>query len=343
MLVVLHHLASSQLEFLPRWGEFGVAIFFVISGFIMWDTTAARNASVVEFWRRRIIRIVPLYWLCLSALVIVALLAPRLLNTTVITTEAVIKSFLFLPHFHAVQQQLIAPLIIPGWSLNFEMFFYLLFGFSLFVRSKLRRSILLGVLLLSLVVLGFAFQPTGAITSTYTSPKLLTFFDGIALAMIFRSRWAISGLTFGLILISIGLFSKFIPDSNYLGALVSYIGLPPTLIVAGALALEFAARSAPSVALHAIGNASYSVYLSHLFVLRIVELAWKRLFFGSNGFLDVTYALLAFASAIGGGIALHYFIERPMLAFFQKRSFLKIKQAHTDSVADGRSPDISEA
>lgn len=321
MMVVLHHLASSELEylFIPRWGEFGVAIFFVISGFIMWHT-AMPNTSVIEFWRRRIIRIVPLYWICLSALVIVALAEPRLLNTTVITLENTVKSFLFIPHFHAVQKELIAPLLIPGWSLDYEMFFYLLFGFSLLVRSPLHRSILLGALLFALVVLGLVFQPTDAIASTYTSPKLLTFLDGMVLAILYGSSGWISDLTFGLVLVCVGVVSSFIPDSNDLGALAGFLGFSPALIVAGALALEFAARRAPSIVLHAIGNASYSIYLSHLFFLRIAELVWRHFVsFGSSRLLDVTYAALAFTSAIAGGVAVHFAIERPILVRLQKR------------------------
>src|SRR5450631_4162160 len=85
VIVVLHHLFSTtglEYLFLPRLGEFGVDIFFVISGFIMWHTTAGADISAVEFWRRRIIRIVPLYWFFLSIVVIVALLSPQLFYTT---------------------------------------------------------------------------------------------------------------------------------------------------------------------------------------------------------------------------------------------------------------------
>src|SRR6185295_16016614 len=120
-IVVLHHLFSTKgLEylFLPSLGGFGVDIFFIISGFIMWHTTAESDISALEFWRRRIVRVVPLYWFFLSVMVIAALLAPRVFNSTVITPENVVKSYLFIPHYHVVQNNLIAPILIPGWSLN---------------------------------------------------------------------------------------------------------------------------------------------------------------------------------------------------------------------------------
>ena len=62
MVVINHLLSSPRVEYLllPTLGQFGVKIFFVISGFIMWRTTAASDVSPPEFWRRRIIRVVPL-------------------------------------------------------------------------------------------------------------------------------------------------------------------------------------------------------------------------------------------------------------------------------------------
>src|SRR3984885_1661552 len=154
MLVVLHHLSFNSTQL----GPFGVKIFFVISGFVMWLTTAGVDISPVSFWRRRLVRIVPLYWFFLLLLVAVGLSAPQYLKTTEITWETAVKSFLFIPHFHSVQK-IIAPILIPGWSLNFEMFFYFIFGISLLIKSDTRRMIIIGVLLWSLVLLGLWLNP----------------------------------------------------------------------------------------------------------------------------------------------------------------------------------------
>src|SRR5258708_14745058 len=112
VLVVLHHLYFGDTQL----GPFGVKIFFVISGFVMWHTTVAANISTMVFWRRRIVRIVPLYWIALSILLAVALSASQYLKSTAITPENFRKSFRFIPQFHAVQK-IIAPILIPGWSL----------------------------------------------------------------------------------------------------------------------------------------------------------------------------------------------------------------------------------
>lgn len=322
-IVVLHHLFSTRgLEymFLPWLGGVGVDIFFVISGFIMWHTTAEVQIGTIEFWRRRIIRIVPLYWTFLFAIVIAALLVPRLFYTTAINLENTIKSFLFIPHRHAVQN-IIAPILIPGWSLNYEMFFYLLFGAALIAPSRPRRAILLATLLLGLVLLGLVFQPTGAIAATYTSSGLLKFLDGIVLAIIYRLKpGKFNDTTLGLILVSVGIFSLFIPDSSTFGLLESFVGLSPALIVAGALALEPALASAPNLLFLTVGNASYSIYLSHLFFLRLPELGWRHFaLFGSSKYLDATYVTVALIFSIAGGVLVYRLVERPMLSLLQRR------------------------
>ena len=306
MLVVLHHLYFSNTQL----GPFGVKIFFVISGFVMWHTTAAANTSTTVFWRRRIVRIVPLYWMFLSILVAIALSAPQYLKSTIITPENVIKSFFFVPHYHVVQK-FIAPILVPGWSLNYEMFFYFIFGIALLIKSNARRAIMIGILLWGLVLLGLSLNPEGAVAATYTSPEILLFFDGIILAVIYRA-YGIDNAVLGLALICTGVL--FIGAPGGLDLFVNFVGLSPALIVAGTLALEPAIRRVPSTVLHTIGNASYSVYLSHLFFLRLSELSWRH--FGGGGsseVLEATYVAFSFIFAVGGGGAVHYFVERPML------------------------------
>src|SRR5262245_8183228 len=79
-LVVVYHVLE-QITPVARHDDFaiyafsfGVDIFFVISGFIIWTSTARRPIGPVDFWIVRLVRIVPLYWLALAtALVMIAL------------------------------------------------------------------------------------------------------------------------------------------------------------------------------------------------------------------------------------------------------------------------------
>ena len=314
MLVVLHHLHFENTQL----GPYGVKIFFVISGFVMWHATLLADTSVTAFWRRRIVRIVPLYWIFLSLLVAVALVAPQFLKSTVITPEAVLKSYLFVPYYNT-SVGVIAPILVPGWSLNYEVFFYLLFGISLFIRPAALRATFVAGLLWSLVLLGRWIGPTSPAAVIYTSPNLLLFFDGIILAVVYRA-YGTSSLTLGAILIAVGALLGAVGAPGDFGRFESFIGLSPALVVAGMLALESTLRRFSSSLLHTIGSASYSIYLSHLFFLRLSELGWRSsVAAGSSQLLQMAYVVFTFVFAIAGGIAVYYLIERPILVSCQSK------------------------
>jgi exopolysaccharide production protein ExoZ len=203
------------------------------------------------------------------------------------------------------------------------MFFYFIFGIALFIKSDTRRAIMIVIVLWSLVFLGLSLNPAGAVASTYTNPDLLIFLDGVILAMIYRAHYTGSVLL-GVILICIGVLTRSFGVTGDVGL---FAGLSPALIVAGTLALEPALRRVPSVLLHTAGNASYSIYLSHLFFLKLSELSWRHFVGGGpSGVLEATYVIFSLIFAIGGGIAVHYFLERPMLLLFH-RSKIATKSA----------------
>jgi exopolysaccharide production protein ExoZ len=318
MLVVLHHLCFEHTQL----GPYAVQMFFVISGFVMWYATVLTKMSVTSFWLRRVVRIVPLYWLFLSILVIVAAFMPRWLNSTVLTPEAIVKSYFFIPYYNTSQNS-IAPLLVPGWSLNYEMFFYFVFGLFLFVKPDALRLICLGALLWCLVLIGQWFRPEFPPAATYTNPNLLLFFNGIMLAVVYRAYKADSPML-GMILALAGVLLASFSVPGNLGAFERFIGVSPALIVAGILSLETTLRRLPSPLLHTIGNASYSIYLSHLFFLRLSELGWRSFTtIGSSQTSQVSYVIFSFIFAIAGGIAVYYLIERPMLTAFLQPKFSK--------------------
>jgi exopolysaccharide production protein ExoZ len=319
-IVVAYHLLSSpDTEYISQTtlGDFGVYIFFIISGFVMWYTTVEVGLTPFQFWHRRIIRIVPLYWFFLIMLVIAALLVPQAFNTTKLTLENSIKSFLFVPHYHIVQH-IIAPILIPGWSLNYEMFFYFLFGLALFVNPLPARFFSLTAVLIGLMWAGQVFKPTNAILSTYTDLSLLLFVEGIILAIVYRSGRLTHPLL-GLVLILSGLSWELAYFFKLTGFWPPEVfSLPVMLVVGGSIALESTARASPSALLRVIGDASYSIYLSHLFFLRLLQLGAQHfLSLGRGVAVDALYIVIAFALTIFGGVAVYYAVERPMISLFR--------------------------
>jgi exopolysaccharide production protein ExoZ len=228
LLVVIFHISRiPSLRYLS-WldtGAIGVQIFFVISGFIMWYTTSSRRLSPFEFWYHRIIRVVPLYWLFLLLVIVISLSNPQDLNSTALTTAGIIKSFLFIPYYNAVPINGIAPILVPGWSLNYEMFFYLLFGFSLFLSARRLQFLFLGLTLATLVVLGQVFRFEAAAAVVYTNSAILLFLEGILLAAAYNA-FHFSGARWGAPLTGISAaWAALGTNTGTIGRAASLLGL----------------------------------------------------------------------------------------------------------------------
>jgi len=281
----------------------GVDIFFVISGFIMMVTS--RNTSPAEFAVRRIFRIVPLYWLLTAALALLALLEPQFLRTTWLNTGAFVKSLLFIPYTNPAQQGALMPLLVPGWTLNYEMFFYAVFALTLFLPVG-SRLLACGATFAMLVASGLLLSDSDRIHTVigfYTAPRIFEFWLGMAIGHLYLRGALRLHPGFSLALLVVG-FACLLSGRHPLGnSILAYL-LPAGSIVLGAVSLDAAGRT-PNWKLPALlGDASYSVYLSHIFTLGLFRIVWVRLGLdhGSVGFAiafeSAGLALVAIAAVI---------------------------------------------
>src|SRR5687768_6729717 len=119
---LLYPLLEHDLAY-GRLGWLGVILFFVISGFIMVAVTGEGKFSASDFLRRRFIRIVPMYGAATLLAAALALFAPQLFKTTVYDGAELVMSLLFIPFYNPVSGG-IHPLYKLGWTLNYEIFFY---------------------------------------------------------------------------------------------------------------------------------------------------------------------------------------------------------------------------
>lgn len=317
-LVVFHHAMAPpalQSHYQHPFGEFGVDLFFVISGYIMWATTAGGRRGPAKFWMARIVRIVPLYWLYTTLFLAAAYLVPKALFTQPgLDPIFVLKSYLFVPavhpHFGGV-----VPLYTLGWTLNYEMFFYLVFGACLLIgRRDIRLAVLMAALVF-LVLVGRIAAPPGPVLATYTNPILLEFLAGVALASV-GGRLQRCPAMLGAILITLGVawLVCVVLSHAPLERIIGY-GIPAAIMVAGGLVLERFARAYTSRLGLLLGDASYSIYLAHPFAQR----AWL---FGFGGFLPtldrplgaVIAIVAGIVAGILGGVLSYILIERPLLA-----------------------------
>jgi exopolysaccharide production protein ExoZ len=318
MIVFVHlGLQLKRVGYEGYWPYFlsaGVDIFFVISGFIMWITTA-RGMTTLEFFRRRFLRVVPLYWSLTSVILATLIAFPDAVQSGQIDRWHVFGSYLFIPVLHPIVGMM-QPLLIPGWTLNYEMFFYLIFGFALILPIT-SRLIVVSTTLIVLTLFPFLVKdpPLTAVPVTavgfYTSNIILEFAFGMTLGWLYirgarlslATAWAILLLGAGAIVLTADSFA----DRSL------RVGVPALLVVAGAVMIERLGGVPNIRGLYFLGNASYSLYLSHTIVLSIVGQLWRKFPLGLLPGSVLVFACISVASAIAVGALIYLYVEVPML------------------------------
>lgn len=280
-LQVLRALAASAVVFLHTtdraglgWsltaGNFGVDIFFTISGFII-PYIAASNPS--HFLAKRLIRIVPLYWCATLVLFGLATLRTRYLHHTAANPGELALSLFFIPF--ARQDGSITPLLISGWTLNYEMYFYLLF-FVAILLSKRWAHFVAAAMVLCTFVLAQALGPNSVAARFYGNPIILEFVLGMAIFEMFHSRdWSVSGTarkptiaTCIGIIVSLLTLAALADMLGYSPRRLIYFGIPAAAIVFFSLYLELGCGAALRSRLLIIaGDSSYATYLIHPYII----------------------------------------------------------------------------
>lgn len=302
------------------WMATGVDIFFVISGFIMWVTTMNRTGlTATEFMKNRIIRIVPLYWMVSLFVLATALFAPQLLHTTVFELGHTICSFLFIPARHPTTGEF-WPLLVPGWTLNMEMLFYVLFAISIALSggSARRRLAWIAGLLVAVLFTAEGLRSRVDVMNFYANPIILEFLAGALLGVVYLwGKVGSSRLWFGAMAVGFLLLWR---GEDIVPAGVSLVGPAATLIVGAAL-------FSPPVKLaflQRLGDASYSLYLTHVITLSGMTALWRHQSVFHQPMLFGSASLVA---AIIVAMLCYRFIEVPVTEslkrFSARRSFLR--------------------
>ncbi|ELA6496105.1 acyltransferase [Salmonella enterica] len=299
IIVVLSHYQTSihyqngsdllRLHFFD-WGASGVDLFFVISGFIMAYTTKSKEngiATAISFLVKRAKRILPAYyfWLLFSFAIGGAMSIfhyPEKL-------DSLLSAISFQPNIANTPPNYIADdgFYIARWTLNYEMYFYVIFALSLIFSNHIKLIIswgILSALIIPLLLTGHAsFSTTGYdFTSVrqmfYTNPIILEFLMGVIVCKIYDK------LTFITPKASLYLLAVATIFLTY--ALFHDLVRPFSLLAGGifSLILMFAIKSeviifnkTPRVIL-ALGDMSYSLYLSHLPVAAFFKKRFPSMF-----------------------------------------------------------------
>jgi exopolysaccharide production protein ExoZ len=292
-------------------GAAGVDLFFIISGFIMWVTAIDRDERPGTFALKRIVRIVPLYWLFTTFVLVLVIVKPSLMRSASQDPVHFLASYLFVAWPHPTMVGRYWPPVIPGWTLNYEMFFYATVTLSLLLRRAWRVPAIAAVLA-GLPVVGWLTGASG-IASFYTHPILFEFLFGITLGVLFTRGYTLTpGRAWGVTLVAlVAFFTVGLLGNDDNRALMW--GAPLALLVAGALELPALASGRVRDFSKLLGDASYSLYLVQFVVLPPASLLLGRLVRPLPLPLAATVLGLGLvAVAIAAGIATYYIAERPV-------------------------------
>lgn len=315
---------QDKIDHAFRAGASGVHIFFVISGFVMVYTTWRSQLTSGEFLSRRLIRIYPIYWVLAATyfLVHVALGTPYSLGAPKILSAA-----LLLPAGSSL-------IIGPGWTLSFEMYFYLCFAFALLVGLRRGLLILSAYYALSTVA-GHFLAPHSSIGSLASNSLLLEFAGGAWLGYAFANGLDVRprvGTT--LVVTALALFiSGFWLPVERLPSVVSW-GIPSLLLVTGALAFEPWLRTTAGRTLAKLGDSSYLLYLSHILVIDLL-IATPIISWNASVSAAVWLSLPIAATCTVGAAVGYQIVELPLLKLL-KASLLPRRKRRSDSSLSSR-------
>ncbi|WP_407155166.1 acyltransferase family protein [Bradyrhizobium sp. STM 3557] len=312
--VVLCHFSQAQLilsghgdDWIPLYSlASGVDLFFVISGFIMVHSSEKLFGSPgapAIFFGRRLSRVVPPYWL---ATLIALAFAPS------VTWASLAGSLFFVPYVSNPTYGQATPLLGVGWTLNYEMMFYVMFAATLMLPRKWALAAV-GLALAIMAALGhfgFIDQPTPL--RFWCDPIIIEFALGMAIAIAYRKSIKLPALARTLlVLIAVTIIYGFqhhiggggMPSNDRL----LVWGLPTAMIfTAGVLGPWPSGHPSIQRAVVALGDASYSMYLIHPLVVTAIITQWAHLsHFGLPRVLVVGFAVTIILSLLS-----YRFIER---------------------------------
>ena len=321
IMVLAYHLHAVEGKYFSEhavpdalgvFGTSGVDLFFVISGFIMAAMSGDKFGNLqnsLEFLRRRTLRIYPIYWFYSLIVLSILLSAPHLVNASSGHQADILTSFTLLP-----SQTL--PLLLQGWTLTYEMFFYLVFAMMIAVSSKQSIGALLAVWAFTTALLAVLFpgaRNESATLNVISNPLVFEFIAGCFCALIWRSiPRSASALIFAATIASI-ILALLISDQTSPEIVIqwraAYFGIPSFLLVLSAVLAEKRFGVVAPRIMQIIGDASYSIYLSHILIISAVGRIWA-IVFPAHTFLWGT--LCGFAAATVFGWISFRIIETPL-------------------------------
>ncbi|MEB1409556.1 acyltransferase (plasmid) [Xanthomonas campestris pv. campestris] len=319
--VVVYHLINAEVVYgggiqilggLAHLGFAGVDMFFAISGFIMVMVSSGKfgdQRGALDFLAKRFIRIFPLYWLCTGAIALVLSVRPGLLDPALLD-RSLIRSLFLLP-------QEGGPLLVVGWTLTFELFFYLMTAMALAFGSERNIPFMLCGWAVALALLQWV-PVQGPWPQLVTSPLAFEFIAGAAAAILWKSLSPRQGVVALCAAVALALLAAWtlLNRSDFgqtHGVRTLAFAIPCALTLAAAARLELAGWWPVSRWAAALGDASYSLYLTHVFVLSLSGRLWIAVAPTGTITMNALFLASSFIACCVVALLTYRFVERPLL------------------------------
>ncbi|MEG3896745.1 MULTISPECIES: acyltransferase [unclassified Microcoleus] len=340
VLVVMFHLNQMSAERLNQVTFFnlfqagwsGVDYFFVLSGFIMvyvHRSAIGKKDQLKSFLVKRTVRIYPIYWIITLTVLAFFLVVPGFANNKDLSIQHIFLSLLLLP-------QNDKPILDVGWTLIYELFFYLLFSIAIWFKPKYSVPILSTWLFLT--VLHYLkivdFGRDGFLLNIVFGNMNLEFVLGCLAgytvikfgSKISKNRWILFGVAnLGYLALLI-----FAAANNIEIERISTFGVLAALLIVGSASIDL--NDSPKVPkfLTYLGDASYSIFLIHSPIVSAITKVLQKANLGKyyDGFFAP--ALVALITVIAGCI-FYSLIEKPLTVYLRKNVVEKMSLPKTQA------------
>jgi peptidoglycan/LPS O-acetylase OafA/YrhL len=345
VLVVLAHggtilsrnLNQDGLLKIFHFGWIGVDFFFVLSGFIIFYIHQADigNPSRFEsFAFKRFIRVYPLYWSVLACKSLVSLFDASKDGIYQWNIGEIAKAILLLPQDRSILE---SGFIGVSWTLNYEVFFYCMFGLLILMNAKIYRPIIFAWII-GIVLNLFNVLPIGEnflLTFIFDARNLEFVFGCLAAYVIAKYQFKFPAL---LIYASASMLFLSVINTRYgeynvsgISSAIAY-GIPFTLLIIGSTYLEISRLVNVPLLLIYLGDASYSIYLTHGFFLNSISKIFTKLadklgilaLIQNNSIYWNAIAFLMVLIAVAMGCVIHSYFEKPLITSLRKKVFAKM-------------------
>lgn len=306
ILVVITHFTGKAysvklLDYEFSSGAIGVDIFFIISGFIMMYVSDLKKQYPIKFILNRFIRILPVHYFFLFILIIIFLIKPDMINSSVSKTY-VWESFLLVPALRNDAEYL-NPVI---WTLCYEMMFYLIFCVSLNLKNLTTSAIATTLVISAIVFSGFFYKGDNIYISAATDSISLEFCYGMLLYVFYKKGF----LTFHWLLpLMLSIILYFVLKQFDFYRFIK-LGIPSALIFISFLNM----KNSKITFLNFLGKISYEIYICHIMVISASYLILFRL----GVFNIFAYATLTSVLILISAYLINIFISNKALSLKKK-------------------------